>query len=785
MKKKHTDRSAPARPPAREYFRSSLDEGGFFNLRVLVGLFMVLAGASLALLGSGAASPSGSSSAKAQQKYQPPIKVIDPTLLPPGFDCSKIRELGIDRQENFRAGLIMIACGEAEGGSGPNVSYLSRLWQRLFAPFTYGGTDIDLITGAESSPHVTQSETFSWANPDNPSQVIVTYNDSRTAPSNYQMALSTIPPNIPLIPHDAGPLLDGGDLLDNSGREAPWPVWPARTAGPRASPQGYGGMDRIIITGAETFPHVTQSESFVATNGSTIIVAYNDSRGVTQSPLNIGGVSWSSDGGATWTRVTEPNGHSPFPGSYGDPIALWDTQRSTWYVVWMSGLCGVHGLAVYSSPDAQTWSFISCAISTVHAEKPSGWVDNNPASTTYGRMWLSTNSPSTPRFFVIYSDDGGATWSSPQSLTTNPNISNVHIIGSPDLTGANGGPTVFIQGLEVSSLSFGPRTNYIYRSTDGGLNWTETQQTATFTSPGSSTCNGQPSGWTSMYPLYWREVGWGQPGVGPGGVVHYAYTQHGPGEDAGDIIYIRSTNNGATWSAPLRLNTDATAMAQWTPSLAVNAEGAVLVGWYDRRNSTGNEYERYARASLDNGATWQADLPVSDISIPLPTQPDPVIQACYVGDYDFAVAYGNEFYQTWTDGRVIINGANQQDVAFDKVILTPTPPTTPTPTPTATGTATTTPTPTATATATATPTTTPTATATFTSTPTATATHTPSLTPTATETPTPTATATSTATITPTLTATPTATPTSTPRPSPTPRVAPTPRARPTPPPRP
>jgi BNR/Asp-box repeat len=758
------------RSPASE----ARGEGGFFNLRVLIGLFMVLAGVSLALLGSGASSPSGSSSAKAQQKYQPPIKVIDPTLLPPGFDCSKIRELGIDRQENFLAGLIMIACGKAEGGSGPNVSFLSRFWQRLFAPFVYGGTDVDLITGAETSPHVTQSETFSWANPDTP-----------------------------LIPHDAGPLLDGGDLLDNSGREAPWPVWPARTAGPRASPQGYGGMDRIIITGAETFPHVTQSESFVATNGSTIIVAYNDSRGVTQSPLNIGGVSWSSDGGATWTRVTEPNGHSPFPGSYGDPIALWDTQRSTWYVVWISGLCGVHGLAVYSSPDAQTWSFISCAISTVHAEKPSGWVDNNPASTTYGRMWLSTNSPSTPRFFVIYSDDGGATWSSPQSLTTNPNISNVHIIGSPDLTGANGGPTVFIQGLEVSSLSFGPRTNYIYRSTDGGLNWTETQQTATFTSPGSSTCNGQPSGWTSMYPLYWREVGWGQPGVGPGGVVHYAYTQHGPGEDAGDIIYIRSTNNGATWSAPLRLNTDATAMAQWTPSLAVNAEGAVLVGWYDRRNSTGNEYERYARASLDNGATWQADLPVSDISIPLPTQPDPVIQACYVGDYDFAVAYGNEFYQTWTDGRVIINGANQQDVAFDKVILTPTPPTTPTPTPsptrtptptptppttptptpTATPTATATATPTPTATVTATPTAThmPTATptATFTSTPTVTATHTPSPTPTATFTPTPTA------TFTPTPTATATPTPTATPRPTPTARPTLAPRPRPSPAPRP
>src|SRR6266496_5486801 len=103
MKKKSASQSAPAHhslSTRRRLARRLVGEGGFFNLRVLIGLFMVLAGVSLALLGSGASSPSGSSSAKAQQEYQPPIKVIDPTLLPPGFDCSKIRELGIDRQEN-------------------------------------------------------------------------------------------------------------------------------------------------------------------------------------------------------------------------------------------------------------------------------------------------------------------------------------------------------------------------------------------------------------------------------------------------------------------------------------------------------------------------------------------------------------------------------------------------------------------------------------------------------------------------------------------------------------
>jgi len=50
--------------------------------------------------------------------------------------------------------------------------------QKLLVPL-YGAGDFNLITGTETSPNITQSETFSWANPDNPQQVVVAYNDSR------------------------------------------------------------------------------------------------------------------------------------------------------------------------------------------------------------------------------------------------------------------------------------------------------------------------------------------------------------------------------------------------------------------------------------------------------------------------------------------------------------------------------------------------------------------------------------------------------------------------------
>src|SRR6058998_667777 len=123
MKKNFTSQSVPA--------RRSPGEGGFFNLRVLIAFFVFLAGVFLALLGFGAFS------AQAQQNRTIITQPSDP-LVPAGFDCTKIRELGIDRQENLRAGAFMIACGEAEGGSAsPNPAF-SQFVQELLQPSAYG-----------------------------------------------------------------------------------------------------------------------------------------------------------------------------------------------------------------------------------------------------------------------------------------------------------------------------------------------------------------------------------------------------------------------------------------------------------------------------------------------------------------------------------------------------------------------------------------------------------------------------------------------------------------------
>ena len=135
MKKKSTSRSA------------------FFNIRVLIGVFIVLVGVFLALAGSGVFSVAAQNVIQAMTMNRIITYSTDP-LVPVGFDCSKIHELGIDRQENFRAGAIMVACGEVpvchvcDFHSG-SIGYFIK---KLLMPLAFGAADVNLVTGTETSP---------------------------------------------------------------------------------------------------------------------------------------------------------------------------------------------------------------------------------------------------------------------------------------------------------------------------------------------------------------------------------------------------------------------------------------------------------------------------------------------------------------------------------------------------------------------------------------------------------------------------------------------------------
>jgi hypothetical protein len=411
-----------------------------------------------------------------------------------------------------------------------------------------------------------------------------------------------------------------------------------------------------VITG-QTALNVLQGASAVwSSNGKRIVITYNDATDL--SPINLAGISYSTDAGATFKRIRP----SPLTGHgavSGNPHVIYNQKLAKWFIVALATGCGAGGLGTWASTDGVAWTATPCAHTGSSDDTPSMWVDNNPGSPFYGRMYVSWNDFALAGQVIRATrSDDGITWSSPISVT-GTFIRNVQVIVGPD-------GTVFIFGMNEGGGGLtGLRTNLLYRSTNGGVSFsTAISMGAATAAAGDAICVG--NSYLAIVNPNWRYFGWGRPGVGPGGIVHYAFGGRGTAPDTGDIFYIRSADNGLTWSVPVRLNQDATTRTQWLPSLSVTASGAVQVYWYDRRNSTdGQNYEIIGRRSLDQGATFLPEETISNVLIPMPAH-DPNLQSCYVSDYEISTAFGRRHYATWVDGRVKIDpaAAFQADVFF-------------------------------------------------------------------------------------------------------------------------
>jgi hypothetical protein len=84
-------------------------------------------------------------------------------------------------------------------------------------------------------------------------------------------------------------------------------------------------------------------------------------------------------------------------------------------------------------------------------------------------------------------------------------------------------------------------------------------------------------------------LAWDRTGGPHAGRVYLVYTREHPNESNNTDIYVRhSGDNGATWSAPVRVNDDHTANSQFLPKISLDpTTGDIAVVWYDSRNDLG------------------------------------------------------------------------------------------------------------------------------------------------------------------------------------------------------
>ncbi|HSS16369.1 MAG TPA: sialidase family protein, partial [Candidatus Dormibacteraeota bacterium] len=277
--------------------------------------------------------------------------------------------------------------------------------------------------------------------------------------------------------------------------------------------------------------------------------------------------------------------------------------------------------------------------------------------------------------FETFSSDGGATWHSPIEVQTNTSFFSRDVQITGDMAG-NG--NVYIASMDEGGGGFPHMdTNYLYKSTDGGVTWTNPYIGSPFAAPGVCS-SGYFAGMFTANGCYWRYEGWGEPAV-YNDVVNIIFTQHGTGSDPGDVYVIRSTDGGSTFGTPFKLNTDTADRPQWMPNISVSPTGTLLATWYDARVSGDSDcvygsptspcYQMFSRKSNDNGATWLPDDTLSDVVSPLPAQPDGNIQPTYAGDYDYGSAIAVKHMTSWDDGRVAISGTAQQDVFTDRELV--------------------------------------------------------------------------------------------------------------------
>src|SRR5207249_10101246 len=88
-----------------------------------------------------------------------------------------------------------------------------------------------------------------------------------------------------------------------------------------------------------------------------------------------------------------------------------------------------------------------------------------------------------------------------------------------------------------------------------------------------------------------------------------------PGRSTTDVMFARSTNDGLTFSVPLKINDDPVNPSKWhwfgTFSVAPNERLDAV--WYDTRNDPGNLLSQlFYSYSTDAGVTWSPNVAVSN-----------------------------------------------------------------------------------------------------------------------------------------------------------------------------
>ncbi len=442
------------------------------------------------------------------------------------------------------------------------------------------------------------------------------------------------------------------------------------------APTAYDGEIQIAVNHRNTNQIVAAANTW-----NTTIAACNNNQ--TQS------IFYSSDGGSTWSVTCAPSNNVWNLGVcagtvFGSDPALYWNDNNEVFLNYML-LCGGAVSTQYSMVVARsanggaTWSaqgVIKNAWATGTLEDKNFYVvDNTLASPFYGRHYTCWDRANNEKF--AYSSNNGVTWNE-VDLPTAP-------VGGIDLAceiavQKNGTVHVVWDSLTCSATCSDERMWYT-RSTNGGVSWSSPVQVRDFNLVGFSGANKPPvADNRGINPFGAVDVD--NSGGACDGTLYATFSDWtSGGATETDVWVSRSTNNGASWSAAVKVNDDGlAARTQFHPFLQVDqSNGNVVVVWHDARNDANNRrVDYYASRSTNCGVSFEANTKASQNSTEFNnsgisytdenTTDNPNRNPNQYGEYLGLDVKNGKAYMAWTDSRHFYPGsstnAQKENVGF-------------------------------------------------------------------------------------------------------------------------
>jgi len=373
----------------------------------------------------------------------------------------------------------------------------------------------------------------------------------------------------------------------------------------------------------------------------------------------------SSNGGSSWGAVDLPL--PPAATTNGtdfgsDPGVAFDTQGNVYYsyivVFFNRSFRSIQGteVAVAKSFDhGATWPQVTFfnfnSGSGKFNDKPMIAVDTNPTSPHRDSVYvgwdnasLNAGQSSTNDVLLFArSTDGGRTFSSAapiSPITGGPNA----VIGADPYVGSNGEVYVAWHDVQHNQL-------VIASSFNGGAGFGR----PVVISPTLVAFDDAIPAMASRRALLYPACDTDRSSSAFRGTLYCSWMDE-TASDGTDIFVSRSSNRGASWSAPQRVNDDPAGVRrdQFNQWLSVDpVTGAVDLSWNDARNDPNDmKTDVYATSSTPGGASFAANVKVTTAQTDESSANPCADAGNQYGDYEGIVAFGGVFQPVWTDGRL-------------------------------------------------------------------------------------------------------------------------------------